>query len=111
MRNRLEMVRGDTLSFAVSIEFDENVQELETAYFTCKGNFDDEKPLFQKKLNSGIYYAERERNKLYYIVRIAPSDTKKLEAGQYYYDMEIGLNGDVFTILNGILSIENDVTW
>ena len=45
-----------------------------------------------------------------YIVRIAPEDTKNLETGMYYYDLQIELNGDVFTVLNGALKIESDVT-
>ena len=110
MRNNLEMVRGDTLSFAFEVEFDEAPQKLEKADFTCKANFDDNDTLFHKELEKGINFSKQDGTKLYYIVRVAPEDTENLEAGMYYYDLSIELNGDVFTILNGSLKIESDVT-
>ena len=110
MRTNLEMIRGDTLSFAFEVEFDEAPQKLEKADFTCKTNFDDDDVVFHKELEKGINFSKQERNKLFYIVRIAPEDTENLEAGMYYYDLQIELNGDVFTILNGSLKIESDVT-
>lgn len=109
-KTNLEMIRGDTLSFAFEVEFDEDPQKLEKADFTCKANFDDEDVLFHKELEKGINFSKQERNKLFYIVRVAPEDTKNLETGMYYYDMSIELNGDVFTILSGALKIESDVT-
>ena len=110
MRNNLEMIRGDTLSFAFEVEFDEDPQKLEKADFTCKANFDDENVLFHKELEKGINFSKQDGNKLYYVIRVAPEDTENLEAGMYYYDLSIELNGDVFTILNGALKIEEDVT-
>lgn len=110
MKTNFELIRGDTLSFAFEVEFDEAPQKLEKAYFTCKMNFDDDANIFCKSLGSGINFAKQDGTKLYYIVRIAPEDTKDLETGMYYYDLEIELNGDVFTILNGALKIEGDVT-
>ena len=110
MRNNLEMIKGDTLSFAFEVEFDEAPHKLEKADFTCKTNFDDDDVVFHKELEKGINFSKQERNKLFYIVRIAPEDTENLEAGMYYYDLQIELNGDVFTILNGSLKIESDVT-
>ena len=110
MRTNLEMIRGDTLSFAFEVEFDEAPQKLEKADFTCKANFDDNDALFHKELEKGINFSKQEGTKLYYIVRVAPEDTKNLEAGMYYYDLSIELNGDVLTILNGALKIEEDVT-
>lgn len=110
MRNNLEIIKGDTFSFAFEVEFDEVQQKLEKADFTCKTNFDDDDVVFHKELDKGINFSKQERNKLYYIVRVAPEDTKNLETGMYYYDLSIELNGDVFTILNGALKIESDVT-
>lgn len=109
-KTNLEMIKGDTLSFAFEIEFDDEPQKLEKAYFTCKANFDDGDDVFKKALGNGITFSKQERNKMYYVVRIAPEDTKDIEAGHYFYDMQIELNGDVFTILNGALKIESDVT-
>lgn len=110
MINNLEMISGDTLSFAFEVEFDEAPQKLEKADFTCKANFDDNDALFHKELEKGINFSKQDGTKLYYIVRVAPEDTENLEAGMYYYDLSIELNGDVFTILNGSLKIESDVT-
>ena len=106
----LEMIRGDTLSFAFEVDFDEAPQKLEKADFTCKVNLDDDEALFHKELGKGIDFSKQDGTKMYYIVRIAPEDTKNIEAGLYYYDLSIELNGDVFTILNGALKIEGDVT-
>ena len=104
------MIRGDTLAFAVKITFDSTAQELDSAYFTCKRNFNDAVPVFQKKLNNGIYLSEQDGNSLYYIVRVAPVDTKNIDAGEYYYDFQISVNGDVFTVLYGVLMVNYDVT-
>lgn len=109
-KTNLEMIRGDTLSFAVEIEFDDKPQELEKALFTCKKNLDDSDGVFQKKLEDGISFRKQEQNKMYYVVRIAPEDTKNIEAGNYFYDMQIELNGDVFTILTGILKVRFGIT-
>ena len=109
VKQNLEMIKGDTLAFGIEIEFDESPQQLSNAYFSCK-NIPDGEILFQKSLSDGIEYVKQIDNKLYYRVRIAPQDTKKLETGRYYYDLEIRLNDDVFTILNGILNIEKEIT-
>lgn len=109
MRHNLEMIKGDTLAFGIEIEFDESPQQLSNAYFSCK-NIPDGEILFQKSLNDGIEHVKQIGNKLYYRVRIAPQDTKKLEIGRYHYDVEIRINSDVFTILNGILKIEKEIT-
>lgn len=110
MRTNLEMIKGDTFSFAFEVEFDEDPQKLEKADFTCKTNFDDDDEVFRKELEKGINFSKQDGTKMYYIVRVAPEDTKNLETGMYYYDLSIELNGDVFTILNGSLKIESDVT-
>ena len=110
MKTNFDLIRGDTLSFAFEVEFDAAPQNLEKVDFTCKANFDDEDVLFHKELEKGINFSKQDGTKLYYIVRVAPEDTKNLEAGLYYYDLSIELNGDVFTILNGALKIESDVT-
>lgn len=110
MKINFELIRGDTFSFAFEVEFDEAPQKLEKADFTCKTNFDDDDVVFHKEIDKGINFSKQDGTKLYYIVRVAPEDTKDLEAGMYYYDLSIELNGDVFTILNGALKIEEDVT-
>ena len=103
----LEMTKGDTLSFGVKIQ---NLgQALDSAYFTVKNNFDDNTVLFQKTLENGVVIDHIDGNDYYYKVRVAPEDTANLEPKKYYYDFEINVNNDTFTILKGILDIEFDV--
>ena len=110
MNDNLKMVRGDTFAFGFKITGLN--QDLATAYFTCKENYDDETPIFQKSLSDGIEKDEETSTEdtYYYKVRVVPADTKDVEAKNYYYDLEIGANDDIYTILKGILKIENDVT-
>lgn len=109
-KTNFEMIKGDTLSFAVEIEFDDKPQELEKVLLTCKKNLDDGDVVFQKTLEDGISFRKQERNKMYYVVRIAPEDTKDIEAGHYFYDMQIEINSDVFTILTGALKVRYGIT-
>lgn len=109
MRKNFEVVKGDTLAFAVEIGFDEKPNDLDEILLTVKRNADDGN-LFQERLNHGIEKVATVGNKLYYRVRVSPFDTSKLEAGLYHYDLEIRVNGDIFTILNGLLIVENEIT-
>lgn len=105
----LEMTKGDTLSFGVKI-YDLG-QNLDSAYFTCRANYYDGAVIFQKSLGSGITLADIDINGSYiYRVRVAPEDTENMSIGKYYYDMQITANGDVFTILKGVLTIDYEVT-
>lgn len=99
----ITMVRGDTLAFGM--EFEGLDQDLSSAFFTCRQGWDGE-IVFQKSLGSGITKVETGK----YTVRVAPSDTANVTPAHYVYDLEIGANGDVFTILKGILDIEHDAT-
>lgn len=107
MNNNMKMTRGDTYSFGFEYKIDdESTQDLETCYFSCKKNSDDENYIFQKSLDNGISKVANGQ----YRIRVAPEDTEEIEAGNYFYDLEIGLNEDKFTLLKGILRIETDVT-
>lgn len=104
----LEMTKGDTLSFG--IEINKIGKALDAAYFTCKKHYDDETIVFQKALNNGITLDHYDSDGNYfYKLRVAPTDTQNLEIGKYYYDVEIDVNDDVFTIMRGILTLEFDV--
>lgn len=104
MDKNLTMVRGDTLSFGIEISGIE--EDLDSVYFTCKNSYSASDNAFQKALNNGVEKVETGK----YRVRVAPEDTFNLESGVYYYDLQIGLNGDVFTIMRGALELEPDVT-
>lgn len=101
----LEMTRGDTKAFAIDISGLSD-QDLDTAYLSCRASADDDNYVFQKSLNDGITKIEAGK----YRARIAPADTKNLDTGTYYYDLEIGVNDDIFTVLKGKLQITYDVT-
>ena len=101
---QINMVRGDSCSFG--LEFEGLGQDLETAFLTVKKNALDTEPLFQKSLGSGISKSDDYK----YIVRIAPEDTAELDAGLYSFDVQISVNGDVFTIMLGVIILSQDVT-
>ena len=100
----IAMVRGDTLAFAVEIE--DLDQDLDTCFFSCKSDPSDTEYVFQKSLDNGI---EKESIGKYK-VRVAPEDTENVEPGKYQYDLQIGLNGDIYTVLKGQLEIVFDIT-
>ena len=104
MEQNLSMIRGDTASLGLElIDFD---QDLDAVYFSCKKDYNTEEYVFQKSLGDGVEKLETGK----YTIRIAPEDTENVSAGQYYYDLEISANSDVFTVLIGVLNIQNDVT-
>ena len=100
MRKNFELIKGDTLAFAVEIAFDEDPVDADEMLFTVKRNADD----------GNLFQVAKVGNKLYYRVRVSPWHTRSLEAGLYQYDLEIRVNGDIFTILNGLLIVENEIT-
>ncbi len=99
----ISMVRGDTLAFAFEVD---GMDQLDTAFFSCKVNPDDVLYIFQKSLNDGISNASTGK----YRVRVAPEDTENVELGAYYYDLQIGANNDIYTILRGTLKLVPDIT-
>ena len=99
----IKMVKGDTQSFGFELE---GVENLDAAFFSCKRNSQDENYLFQRSLNNGI--TKRAENQ--YVVRITPDNTALLEPGQYWYDLEIIKNGDIFTIFRGVLDLLPEIT-
>ena len=107
MDKNLKMVRGDTFAFGIEYEFDDkSTQDLDTCYFSCKLNPDDEIYIFQKSIGDGISKAGDNQ----YRIRVAPSDTENINIGKYYYDLQIGLNSDIHTILKGVLIVEREIT-
>lgn len=108
-KNNIRHIKGDTFSCGFTVE--DLGQNIESAKFTCRDSLNDNSEvLFQKTLNDGItlveYDSENDIKK--YAVRVPPDDTKNLQAGTFYYDLEIGVNGDIFTIMNGRFIIEQD---
>lgn len=100
----IHMVRGDTFAFGLEIEGLD--QDLDKAFFTCRKSYDGD-IVFQRSIGHGIEKVETG----VYRVRIAPENTKDIESGHYYYDFEIGVNNDVYTLAKGDLLIEHDVSY
>lgn len=109
-RNNIRHVKGDTYSSALEAVN----EEVDSAYFTCRDSQnDDSNILFEKSLNNGISLVgtrvtEEGETVYQYAVRIAPADTKDIQSGTYFYDLQVGLNGDIFTIMKGKFIIEQD---
>lgn len=108
MENKnITMTRGDTLSFNFEVtDGNGDLIEIDSANFTCKKLSTDDVNVFQKALGSGISLLED-----YYVVRVAPEDTRNVSAGQYFYDLQVGVGEDIFTIIKGVLEIEQDVSF
>ena len=111
----ITIVRGDTLAFAIDLtEVSEEIdtlqapldQDLDSCYFSVRKDYSNTENVFQKSLGDGIEKIETGK----YRVRIAPEDTADLDVGNYYYDCEIGINGDYFTILRGLFEVVYDIT-
>ena len=107
MEQNLSITRGDTASFNLQfVNFDGDLaNDLESMLLTVKESINGS-AVFQKSLGSGISAISDG----IYVVRIAPEDTEDLNLGYYYYDLEIRLNNDVFTMLKGVMEITYDVT-
>ena len=107
----IEMVRGDTCSFAFQLKGLEG-ERPEAVYFTCKSSVEDTTPLFQLTLDNTIDERsyDPETDIITYSVRIPPDKTAGVDPGRYYYDLEVQVNADVFTLMRGRLAIDYDVT-
>lgn len=102
----ITMVKGDTLSFNVQIlDEDGSPMTVDSADFTCKKNVANDEVVFHKSLDAGIGQSQG-----LLTVRVAPYDTLEADAGRYFYDLQIGVDGDIFTIMRGVLELEQDVT-
>lgn len=102
------MVRGDTIFFTLEIE--DLDTDLTAAYLSCKQNKDDTEYVFQKSLGDGIEKTSTTETGRTYRVTVDADDTKNLDEGHYYYDLQVEVNDYVFTPLIGLLKIEKDVT-
>ena len=109
-KNDIRHVRGDTFTHNIYVEGLN--QDLESVYFTCRDNLTDESNvLFQKSLGDGITLTDQNEDIYSNNVRVAPEDTRDIQSGTYYYDLQININEDIFTIMRGKFIIEQDCTW
>lgn len=101
----IKMIRGDTLSFGLEISgiSQENID----IKFGAKKDKKDDFYLFNKTLDDGITINDDGQ----YIIRVAPEDTRDAEAGKYFYDLQIIAGSDVFTVMHGVLELDQDVVY
>lgn len=107
-----ETYKGDTLSFGFALEFDDAPQRPYQIWMGVRKNLNGTQDA-QIDLNTGIDFAYQERNTLYYRVRLEPMVLGSLDAGLYYYTLNINFNGnqqeqtDSFTILAGTIELKD----
>ena len=114
------LVRGDTYHFKTQrmakttdehgdIKFEPIVEKPKKAIFTLKKHYDDKDALFEKSFDNEKMTYDEETNYLKFTIESA--DTKDLEVGKYYCDLEITTNeDDVHTIVREVVEIDWDVT-
>lgn len=106
----ISMIKGDTMSFGFELQGLEGEQP-DSINFACKEQVDDESYVFNKDLTDGVELDnyDEEKDILTYVVRVAPEDTASVDIGQYFYDLSVGVNSDVLTLMRGKLTIEWEV--
>ena len=101
------LIRGDTFSFDMVISDLED--PIDDIFFTVKENKDDLDYIIQKTLsNEEIQLVENFTDR--FNVKLNPQDTKDLEPGKYFYDLEVRVGNDIYTILMGTINIKMDIT-
>lgn len=94
----IALPQGDTLAF--SMLFDGLSQDLASADFSVKKSYSDNTYVIHKTIGNGITKVETGK----YSVRVSPSDTS-IDAGSYFYNLDVMIASDVFTLLRGMLTI------
>ena len=101
----ITMTIGDTLAFAVEI-LDQNGEPFvaDAMSFICKKTYESESAIFNKSLTSGISY----EGEGIYSVHVDPGDTvsTSIAPGVYPYALRMTADDDVFTVLQGYLTLE-----
>jgi hypothetical protein len=104
----IDTIRGDTLN--IQLEF-----ESDTVLDLTSEDFDITFSL--KQFATAIEYvfqkdktAVTEIGDNIFMLRIAPEDTVDLVPGFYYYDIEVKLGDDIYTVAIGRMHIEVDIT-
>lgn len=108
----ITMVKGDTMTFGFQMQgLDGSAPS--SIVFSCKEDPEDDDAIFHSSLADGGVWLDSEDPETdlkEYGVRISPDKTENLNTGRYFYDLEVGVNGDVYTLMKGRLLIEYDVT-
>ena len=101
----LFLVKGDTFAFDLIIS-DIQEADITSIFFSIKKDKEDKNYTLQKSLSDGITLIDT----LKYCVRIEPQDFEILPCGSYYYDLQITLGDEIYTVMMGTLRVEEDIT-
>lgn len=108
---KIQYYKGDT--YALKITFKNVAEDLTTAFFTVKENVDDETPLIEKSLGSGIELIDENfyRNEVVYKLQLQTEDSVNLQADfQYLYDLKVSVGNVVKTVISGVFIVRHCVT-
>lgn len=104
----IDTIRGDTLNIQLEFESDTVLDLTSNDFeitFSLKHSATAVEYVFQKDKTAVTEIAEN-----IFMLRIAPEDTTDLVPGYYYYDIEIKLGDDIYTVAIGRMHIEVDIT-
>lgn len=104
----IDMIRGDTVNIQFEIESDTVLDLTSDDFeitFSLKRSATDNAYVFQKDKTAVTSPADN-----VFILRVAPEDTVNLIPGYYYYDLQLNIGEDIFTIAIGKLHLEIDIT-
>ena len=107
--------RGDTYNLKKFKVLDKEGKDIiltptEQLYFTMKTSTKTAEYVLQKRIGNGIELQEDG----YYHITMEPKDTKGLNYGEYFYDIELkSINPKelVKTLIEGTIFLEDEVTW
>lgn len=104
----IDTIRGDTLNIQLEFESD-TVLDLSSEdfdiTFSLKQYATAVPYVFQKDKTAVTKIGDN-----IFMLRIAPEDTVDLVPGYYYYDIEVKLGEDIYTVAIGRMYIEVDIT-
>ena len=111
IRRDITMIQNDTLSFAFQVQGLKG-QTPDNIVFTCKETIETNEVLFSVDLSNNISLRDYDEDQdIYtYVVRIPPALTEKIALGRYFYDLQLTVNYDIFTLMKGRLTIEYQIT-
>lgn len=104
----IDAIRGDTLTIYFEIESDQVLALSDDNFkitFSLKQSATASGYVFQKDKTAVTELGENK-----FKIRIAPEDTTNLVPGFYFYDIQLDIYDDVFTIALGKLHLEIDIT-
>ena len=111
VRKEITMIKGDTLDFNFQVQGLDGATP-DSIYFTCREKPESENYYFRRSLGNGVLLLSQDATSdtNTYSVRVRPDQTEGLNAGRYYYDLQMSVDNDVLTLMKGHINIEWDVT-